>query len=229
MIVSALLFMSNQFPHYQDGILYTILDAAHRTIQIGDGGNDNNAASGNIGPDVVFPESIKRNDGNYYIVTKISLNAFRLNKQIISVFIPATILHIDTRAFDQASNLEHIFFAPNSQLSILGSGSFWGLAIKVLVIPSTLTTCEGRCISRNSKLQKLYYCGDYVFTSQNLEGLNSNAKIYLHTSNKLNSLYSYSIIKSDPCRKPNFSIQCTLHCHHQKFSLKTVFFIVLFS
>ncbi len=93
------------------------------------------------GKDLVFPATY--NDGIHgeANVSEIANEAFYLNHDIESMFVPATIKRIGDKAFFYAMNLHHIQFADNSQLEEIGVRAFSKcLGLEVLEIPDSIKT-----------------------------------------------------------------------------------------
>ena len=219
---------SSGFPCIHNFIRYTLLNAEQKTIQAGtDELNvDSNAVAGDFNPQLVFPETILINN-QFYVLTKISICAFRKSARIEAAFLPPTVIELSTRAFDITINLKHISFGYNSQLQIINNGGLYGTALKTLTIPKSLTICGANCLGGNFNLEKIYYCGDYQFTEEDFKYTNSGLEIYLSITNKLETLNTFTIHKSDPCTIPSFQIKCTPCIKDWKIQFLVFFLIFL--
>ena len=68
----------------------------------------------------------------------IADGAFRLNSDLLSVSLPASLLYIGEEAFWHCENLETVMFVGNSELESIGKSAFSETNIKNIIIPSTV-------------------------------------------------------------------------------------------
>ncbi len=88
----------------------------------------------NLGTNIVIPSSF-----GSYVVTSISMGAFRGDLQIISITIPSGVTEIRDYTFS-ASLIETVLFDIESQLSIIGKSAFsWCGYLKTIRLPETVT------------------------------------------------------------------------------------------
>ncbi len=73
-------------------------------------------------------------------VTEIASSAFRLEKAIVSVSIPASVTTISEYAFSGCTSLQNVSFADGSQLESIGESSFYGTALQSITFPETLVS-----------------------------------------------------------------------------------------
>ena len=201
-----------------DGIRYQVIDASKRTLRVGNNSDiDSNAVvATKLKKRLHFIETYVI-DSTVYHLEEISKNAFRNCNIINTVFIPDSVLYIRFRGFD-CSSLRKIIFSPKSRLTHIDNGALLGTKITSLAISSTLVGCNGYCLSR-SVLRNIYYCGNYSFTSTNLENNKFQINLHLSSNNALENLgQSIVITKSQQCTFPADVPYCTMKLQCRKTS-----------
>ena len=130
-----------------NGVLYTVLDANEKTIQVGTGDSnvDRNAVVGSIPKELRIIETYQINNEIYHVEV-ISYNAFRASNLLHTVYVPDSVKTLGHRCFDYSS-LRHLFFSPNSRLTFIDVGALYGTNIKSINIPKTLNKCNSYCMS----------------------------------------------------------------------------------
>ena len=115
------------------GLVFTLIDS-NTALSV---------ARGTATGDIIIP-SVR----NGLPVTEIATNGFT-GTATTSVFIPSTVTRINSRAFQSATALTSVTFAPNSTLTTIGGGTgaldgaFDGArALTSIVIPASVTTIE---------------------------------------------------------------------------------------
>lgn len=111
-------------------------------------------------------------NGQNYLVTKISSNAFAGNVNLVNVSLPANLSWIGAQAFGDCPNLTTVTFAPNSNLGSISEYTFQNcISLSQITIPASVLwigshafyNCDNLSIvnfSSNSQLGVIY---DYAF------------------------------------------------------------------
>ena len=123
-----------------DGLTYTI--TSPMTAQV--------KASASVSGAVVIPSAVSNGTG-IYIVTEIAPHAFN-GRSLTGVSVPATVVRIETNAFQSCKSLTNVTFAADSRLKTIGNHAFNGCSsLTGITIPATVTrigdnafqTCTG--------------------------------------------------------------------------------------
>lgn len=115
-----------------DGLTYTI--TSPMTVQVGTG-----VSPISVSGTVVIP-SVVSNGTESYTVTSVGINAFR-GRSLTSVTIPATVVRIETSAFQSCKSLTNVIFAAESRLQSIADHAFNGCSgLTDITIPATITS-----------------------------------------------------------------------------------------
>lgn len=115
-----------------DGLTYKI--TSPMTVQVGTG-----ISPISVSGDVVIP-SVVSNGTRSYTVTGIGVYAFN-GRSLTSVTIPATVVRIETSAFQSCKSLTNVTFAAGSRLKTIGNHAFNGCSgLTGITIPVTVTS-----------------------------------------------------------------------------------------
>ena len=152
-----------------DSLVYTI--TSPMTAQV--------KTSVSVSGAVAIP-SVVSNGTESYTVTSIGAHAFS-SRSLTSVTIPATVVNIDTCAFQSCKSLTNVTFAADSRLKTIGDHAFNGCSsLTGITIPATVTRIEGNAFQTCPVLtditfaagSKLESIGDHAFNScGNLTGI----------------------------------------------------------
>lgn len=115
-----------------DGLIYTI--TSPMTVQVGTG-----VSPISVSGEVVIPSVVSNGSGSY-TVTSVGINAFR-GRSLTSVTIPATVVRIETSAFQSCKSLTNVIFAAESRLQSIADHAFNGCSgLTDITIPATITS-----------------------------------------------------------------------------------------
>ena len=85
--------------------------------------------------------------------------AFKYCRSLASVSIPGTLINIPVDAFHSCSNLEALNLNEGSR--IISKNAFYDTRIKELTLPSTIQLLSDAAFSRNSKMERVIFKGNY--------------------------------------------------------------------
>lgn len=92
-------------------------------------------------------------EGDDFLITGISDQAFRNNTTIEKIILPKTIEKINNFAFQNCTKLKEIVFSEG--LKIIGDSSFWGTSIEKVTLPESLETIYPYAFFNCKKLQEI--------------------------------------------------------------------------
>ena len=90
----------------------------------------------------------------------IGWGAFSNCSNLKTVFIPDTIVDIDSHAFSYTASLEEFTFEENSRLEVMGECVFMESGLEEIIIPESVTNIHQKAFRNCTNLKRVYFEGD---------------------------------------------------------------------
>lgn len=138
------------------GVNYTVLDAEAKTVETKQGDADGNSGNPDATGALVIPATVSDGTSEYTVVT-IGYRSFRVNKNITSIELPATVKQIGDGAFTNCTNVVSVKLSEG--LESIGTSGLYGLSITSIEIPQSVKTLGAQALRNNKLLTEITFAG----------------------------------------------------------------------